>query len=192
MSPLSTNANPYRLLILPSGERSRAGMMYHNLFARRSEFGVADSRFGRCFPMASLHMPSTWTLMRACAPANRGCTFPPVSKRSCRSSNETASRGGASLRLFWSTPFQSPRRSTSPAAPPLMRAASLRRPGSAWTAASNTSRLGCWDLQLTAGQLSGAGAPPLARASTTQRAWSTWRPCPHGKRTARCPSWSVK
>ena len=69
MSPISTNANLFRLLILPSGECSRAGMMYHSLIARRSEFGVADSRFGRCSPMAWLIMPSTWTLMRACAPA---------------------------------------------------------------------------------------------------------------------------
>ena len=43
MSPLSTNANLYHLLILPSGEC----MMYHSLITRRSEFGVADSRFGR-------------------------------------------------------------------------------------------------------------------------------------------------
>ena len=72
-----------------------------------------------------------------------------------------------------------------------MRAARLQRPASAWTAASNASRLGFLALQLTAGSRSGAGVTPLARASTTQRAWSTWRPCPHEKRTARCLSWSV-
>ena len=47
MSPLSTNANLCRFLILQSGEWSRAGMRYHNLITRRSEFGVAESRFGR-------------------------------------------------------------------------------------------------------------------------------------------------
>ena len=92
MSPLSTNANLCRLLILPSGECSRAGMMYHSVIARGSEFGVADSRFGRrCSTMAWLGMPSTWTLMRACAPANCGCTFFPVAKRCCRPSKETVS-----------------------------------------------------------------------------------------------------
>ena len=74
---------------------------------------------------------------------------------------------------------------------PPIRLVRLRRPGSAWTAASSASCLECWAPQLTAGQRNGAGAAPLARASTTQRAWSTWRPCPHRKRTARCPSWSV-
>ena len=72
-----------------------------------------------------------------------------------------------------------------------MRAVRLRRRGSAWTAASNASRLGCWALQLTAGQRSGAGATPPARDLTTQRAWRTWRPCPHGKRTTRRPRWSI-
>ena len=81
MSPLSTNANLCRLLILPSGKCSRAGMMYHSSIVRRSEFGVADSRFGRCSPMAWLSMPRTWTLMRACAPVNCGCTFFPAAKR---------------------------------------------------------------------------------------------------------------
>ena len=65
MSPLSTNANLCRLLSLPSGERSKAGMIYHSLIARRSEFGVADSRFGQCSLMAWLSVPSTWTLIRA-------------------------------------------------------------------------------------------------------------------------------
>ena len=59
MSYLSTSANLCRFLILPSGEWSRAGMRYHNLIARRSEFGVAESRFGRCSPIAWLRMPST-------------------------------------------------------------------------------------------------------------------------------------
>ena len=48
---LSINANLFRLLILPSGECSWTGMMYHSLIARRSEFVVADSRFGRCSAM---------------------------------------------------------------------------------------------------------------------------------------------
>lgn len=59
MSPLSTSANLCRLLIRPSGEWSRAGMRYHNFIARRSEFGVAESRFGRCSPIAWLRMPRT-------------------------------------------------------------------------------------------------------------------------------------
>ena len=75
MFPLSTNAKLCRLLILPSGQCSRAGMMYHSLTDRRSEFGVANSRLGRCSPMAWLSMPSTCTLMCAYAPANCGCTF---------------------------------------------------------------------------------------------------------------------
>ena len=88
MSPIFPNANLCRLLILPSGECSWAGMMYHSLIARRSEFGVADSRFGLCFPMAWLSMPSTWTLMHARAPANCGCTCFAVAKRYCRSSRK--------------------------------------------------------------------------------------------------------
>ena len=134
------NANLCRLLILPSGECSR--MMCHSLIARRSD--VADSRFARCPPMAWLSMPSTWTLMGACDPANCGCTFPPVAKRCCRPSKETASSGGSTPRLFWTHPYQSPRRrswthpyqsprlrrSASPAVPPLLCAARLRRPGS--------------------------------------------------------------
>ena len=155
------NANLCRLLILPSGECSR--MMCHSLIARRSD--VADSRFARCPPMAWLSMPSTWTFMRACAPANYGCTFP--AKRCRRSLNEAASSGGPTPRLFWFHPYQSPRRPTSPAVPPPMRAARLRRPASAWSAASNASRLGCWALHLTAGQRSGAGDMLLPRASTT-------------------------
>ena len=43
MSPLSTNANLCRPFIKPSGEWSRAGMRYHSLILRRSEFGAAES-----------------------------------------------------------------------------------------------------------------------------------------------------
>ena len=109
MSLLSTNANLGRLLILPSGECSRAGMINYSLISRRSEFGVAESRFGRCFPTAWLSTPSTWTLMRACAPASCGCSFLPVAKRCCRSSKATISSGGPKPRLFWSHPYQRPR-----------------------------------------------------------------------------------
>ena len=59
MFPFSTNANLCRLLILLSGEWRRAGMRYHNLIASRSKFGVAESRFGRCSPIAWLRVPST-------------------------------------------------------------------------------------------------------------------------------------
>ena len=59
MSPLLNNANHCHFLILPSGERSRADMRYHNLITRRSEFGVAESRFDRCSPIAWLRMSST-------------------------------------------------------------------------------------------------------------------------------------
>ena len=59
MFPLSTNVNICRLFIPPSGECNRAGMMYYSLIARRSDFGVGDSRFGRCSPLAWLSMPST-------------------------------------------------------------------------------------------------------------------------------------
>ena len=34
-------------------------MMYQSLITRRSEFGVAESRFGRCSSMVWLRMPST-------------------------------------------------------------------------------------------------------------------------------------
>ena len=56
---LSTNANLCCLLIRPSGEWSRVGMIYHNLVARKSEFGVAESRLDRCSLIAWLRMPST-------------------------------------------------------------------------------------------------------------------------------------
>ena len=86
MSPLSTNANFCHLLILSCGACSRAGTMYHSSIARRNEFGVTDSRFGRCSPMVWFSMPTTWMLTRACAPANCSCNFSPVTKRCCRSS----------------------------------------------------------------------------------------------------------
>ena len=149
--------------------------MYHIVITRRIEIGVADTRFGRCSPMGWFSIPSKWTLVPACAFANCGCTFFPVAKRCCRSSKETASSDGPTPRLFLSHPYQSPRlrRSATPAVSPHVRSARLRRPGSAWTTASSASRFGCWALQLTAWQRSGAGATPLARALTTQRAWST-------------------
>ena len=59
MSSLSTNANLCGLLIRPSVEWSGAGMKYHSLIARRSDFGVDESRFGLCSPKAWLRMPST-------------------------------------------------------------------------------------------------------------------------------------
>ena len=52
MLPLSTNAKFCRLLVRPSGEWSRAGVRYYSVIARRSKFGVAESRFGRCSPKA--------------------------------------------------------------------------------------------------------------------------------------------
>ena len=57
MPPLSTRASLCRLFIRPSGEWSRAGMRYHNFIARRSEFGVAKPRFGRCSLITRLRMP---------------------------------------------------------------------------------------------------------------------------------------
>ena len=109
MPPLYTNANVCRLFIRPSGEWSRAGMRYHNFTARRSEFGVAKSRFGRCSPIAWLSMSRMRVLRRAYAPASCGCTFFPVTKRCPGSSKETVSSGGSIPRLFWSHPYQSPR-----------------------------------------------------------------------------------
>ena len=121
--------------------------------------------------------------------------FFPNAKRCPRSSNKTASSGGPIPRLFWSHPYQSlrVRRPSSPMFPRPIRLARLRRPGSARTAASSASRLGCWAPELTVGYQRGAcaGAVLLARAPTTQRAWSTWHPWPHGQRTAHWPSWSV-
>ena len=57
MPALSTSANLCRLCIRLSGEWSRAGMRYNNFIARRSVFDLAESRFGRCFPLAWLGMP---------------------------------------------------------------------------------------------------------------------------------------
>ena len=59
MSPISTNANLYRLLIRSSSEWSRGGMRYHSLIACRSELGVAESRFDLCSPKAWLRTPRT-------------------------------------------------------------------------------------------------------------------------------------
>ena len=71
---LRRRSPPTRSLLRPSDECSRASRMYHSLISRRSYFGVVKSRFGRCSPRALLMMPSTYTLWRACAPAN--CGFP--------------------------------------------------------------------------------------------------------------------
>ena len=96
-------------------------------------------------------------------------------------------------RLFWSHPYLSPRlrRSSSPTVLCPIHPPQWRRPGSAWTADSSASRLGCWAPQLTVGHRSCVGSLLLASVSTTQQAWSAWRPCARGKRTARCPSWNV-
>ena len=59
MFSLSTNVNLCRPLMWPSGECSRTGMMYHNLIARRSYFGVVESLYGRCSLMVWLRMLST-------------------------------------------------------------------------------------------------------------------------------------
>ena len=77
--------------------------------------------------------------------------------------------------FLWFHPHQSPRlrRSALLVVSPPMRGVQLQRPGSAWTAVSSASRLGCWTPQLAAGQWSAAIAPPLAKASTAQRAWSS-------------------
>ena len=117
-------------------------MRYHSLIARRSDFGVAESRFGLCSPKAWLRMPNFQVHERSGAhvrlpPANCGCTFFPVAKHCPRSSNETASSGGPIARLFWSHPYQCPRlRGSSPCiVPPPIRRGRLWRPGSASTAA---------------------------------------------------------
>ena len=54
--PLFTNANLCDLLVRPSGERSRAGVSYRILIARKNEFGVPESQFGRCSPNAQAFM----------------------------------------------------------------------------------------------------------------------------------------
>ena len=91
MSPLSTNANLCRLLILPSGECSRTGMMYHSFIARRSEFGVAESRFGRSVLSHGVveYAQRMDAYARVCSCQLR-LHLVPVLKRCCRSSNETA------------------------------------------------------------------------------------------------------
>lgn len=58
MSPLSANAHLCHLWIRSSGDRSEAAVTYHSLVARRNEFGVAESRFGRGSPMEWLRTPS--------------------------------------------------------------------------------------------------------------------------------------
>ena len=100
-------------------------MTYHNFMTGRSEFDVAESRLGWCSPIAWLRMLSTWTLRRACAPANCGGNFSRL--RSIVRSYHTASSGGPIPRLFWSHPYQSPRlrRSSSPMRPRLILAARL-------------------------------------------------------------------
>ena len=63
--------------------------MHDSFLACRGEYGVAESRFGRCSTMAWLEMPSTWTLRCACAPAKCGwICFSPVVERRPRSSNQ--------------------------------------------------------------------------------------------------------
>ena len=50
MSPVSTNATIYCLLIRLSAGWSGAGVRFHMLVARRSEFGVAKSRLAGTLP----------------------------------------------------------------------------------------------------------------------------------------------
>ena len=52
ISPRSTDANLSRRFTQPSCECSRAGRIYHNLMALRSEFGVSDCLFCQCSPKA--------------------------------------------------------------------------------------------------------------------------------------------
>ena len=168
-------------------------MRYHSLIARRSEFGVDESQF---WPVLSQRAVEHVKYIK---PQTRMCTnqlrlyFFPGSKCCPRCSNESASSGGPIPRLVWSHSYQSLRlrRSSSPMVPPPIRLVPVRRAGSARTVVTSPSRLWCWAPQLTVGQRSGVGAAFLARASTTQRAWITCCPCPHGKDTAWCPSWSV-
>ena len=76
MSPISTNANLCRLLILPCGECSKAGMMY--------QLNCSQERV-RCwrFPVRPVlshgvvEYAQHMMLIRACAPANCGCTLFP-------------------------------------------------------------------------------------------------------------------
>ena len=48
--------------------------MYHSLISRRSNIGVAKSRFDRCSPRAWWMIQSPCTLRRACTPASCGYT----------------------------------------------------------------------------------------------------------------------
>lgn len=96
--------------------------------------------------------------------------FFPVVKRCCKSSKKATLSGDPTLRPLSLILYESPllRGPTSPVIPSRVHAARLRRPESAWSAASSASRLGC-----SPGYWSGAGAVPLAGGSTTHRAWST-------------------
>ena len=114
------NANLCRLLILPSGEWSRAGIRYHSLVTLRCEFGVAKSRYDLYSPKAWSRMPCPSTTRRACAPAKYGCNFlpgcetlPQVLQRNgiewwlysypgCSSPIRTKASGGVGPRRLWS------------------------------------------------------------------------------------------
>lgn len=63
---LSTTANLFRFVMWSSGECIRADILYHSVIARRNEFGVAKSRFGRCSPKARFRFPSTQILRGMC------------------------------------------------------------------------------------------------------------------------------
>lgn len=108
MTPLSTTVNLCRVLIWPSGEWSRAGMMYQGLTARRGEISVTKSPFARYPPMAWLGMPTTGMLRRACESVNCGCTRFPVTKSCPSSSKETTSSGDHAPRRIWPHPNHSP------------------------------------------------------------------------------------
>ena len=105
MPPLLTKASLSLLLIRPSGECSRTGRTLHSLIARRTEFGVAKSRFGRCSPKARLKMPNTSKLTHTCAPASS-----PVLSSWLRSvAADFPEKRDRVVRLFWSHPDQMPR-----------------------------------------------------------------------------------
>ena len=164
-------------------------MRYHNFIARRSEFGATGSRFGRCSHSVVENAKGVNVPARMCSCQLRMCCLP-----GCETLPQVLKGNGIEWRpyaqngLVPSVLNPPLRRSSSPMVPPPICAARLRRPESAWAATSSASRLGCRIPQSAAGQRSGAGSVPLAKTSTTQRAWSTCPPCPHGKRTARCPS----
>lgn len=79
------------------------------------------------------------------APPSYDFTFLVVEGRERRSPKETLPSGGPTSSLFWSHQYQNPSvaqvHGACVARPPI-RAGRLREPGSAWTAASSTSRLG--------------------------------------------------